>query len=539
MFSAVRTAGARVLDNAMLYKDITQWLRNRTFLVLFFGLLLGAEAISMFIMGMGEELEEPGNIVFSILFGLLILYGFIIAFMGHLLTGREFQNRTFELYELSGMSLERMIGGKFLSMAYQFLFGFFCIVPFMFFAYFLGGLDFINVLSGAALAMLFVPPAYLLALLTALTTKLRQIAALGRIAALGLVVVFGFILFESVMERRFLGGMVFEGMSELIKAIMAGNTDAMGGVAVFLLFYLQLCLLLFYLCCHMISRETDSREVEIKALCFTLLLSWLALIGFFQLRLLGRHEHGFVAFVFIPPFILLCVSSLLMFFNSMRIPVIVRNRYRDAKGLRKFMYAWFQPGPMGLWRYLIAQIGLCFAFVFFIWWALESGWIGMHRMGTGYARTITGAEMFYDWLRAVSYVAQIPFFVAVPIGFITAFFPKVRENVAIQRTLVACFWGFGGAVVSFYALWHRYHRGEYREILDFLAMVTSPISSIVVTTDGSSPMYGTFGVEARVILGLLGIYLMHGILRRRRRDAVADGSVGNTQSSLVQSGAPV
>src|SRR6188768_909317 len=124
-------------DNAMLYKDITQWLRNRTFVALFFGLLLLAEGISVFIMSLGEEIQQPGPAVFYSLYCILIVYGLIIAFMGHGLTAREFANRTFELYELSGMSLERMIGGKLLSMVYEFLFGFFCIVPFMFFAYFL------------------------------------------------------------------------------------------------------------------------------------------------------------------------------------------------------------------------------------------------------------------------------------------------------------------------------------------------------------------------------------------------------------------
>lgn len=41
-----------------------------------------------------------------------MVYALIIAFLGNGLTSREFMNRTFELYELSGMSLERMVGGN-------------------------------------------------------------------------------------------------------------------------------------------------------------------------------------------------------------------------------------------------------------------------------------------------------------------------------------------------------------------------------------------------------------------------------------------
>ena len=34
-------------DNAMLYKDVTQWMRNRTFATLFIGLLVVAELIAV------------------------------------------------------------------------------------------------------------------------------------------------------------------------------------------------------------------------------------------------------------------------------------------------------------------------------------------------------------------------------------------------------------------------------------------------------------------------------------------------------------
>jgi hypothetical protein len=44
----------------MFYKDITQWLRNRTFGSLFFGLLLVAEALSLFIIAGSDEIRDPG-----------------------------------------------------------------------------------------------------------------------------------------------------------------------------------------------------------------------------------------------------------------------------------------------------------------------------------------------------------------------------------------------------------------------------------------------------------------------------------------------
>jgi hypothetical protein len=144
-------------DNAMLYKDLTQWLRNKTFLGLFFGLLLLSEGISIFVSSLPTDAGKAGPVVFNLLLMVLSFYGLIIAFSGYNLTSKEFQNRTFELYELSGMSLEKMIRGKFLSMIAQFLFGFFCIVPFLFFSYLLGGLDFYTILGVLILAAILVP----------------------------------------------------------------------------------------------------------------------------------------------------------------------------------------------------------------------------------------------------------------------------------------------------------------------------------------------------------------------------------------------
>lgn len=548
MIAAIRAAGARILDNAMLYKDITQWLRNKTFLVLFFGLLAAAEGFSLFIMALGEEIGRPGAAVFSVLYFVLLLYGFVIAYMGHSLTSREFLNRTFELYELSGMSLERMIGGKFLSMVYQFYFGFFCIVPFLFFAYFLGGLDFLDVVSGMILVSLIVPPVYLIALLTALTTKLKQIATLGKIAAVGLVVLFSFFGFISIFSRSFFGTYLFDQITELLKQILSGNRDVLLAVAVFLVFYLQLCLLLFYLCCHMVSRETDSREVAIKVLCLTLTLSWLGLIA--TMSFLNSYEREVPVWALLPVYGLFGLTGLLLFFSPMRIPVIVKNRYREGRRRKRLFFWIFQPGPRGMLRYLLLVIAVCALYSFGMYSVIAAGWVKLSTSllsSSGYTPGIgapshgvaTSYDSWTDWVRMLSYLIQLPFFISFPIGFFTAFFPKVRENVAVQRTLVACWWGFAGAVVAFYATWARMYRRDYSALLEFASLIVSPISSFIVTGNPQSPMHD-FGIYVRVGLGILGIYLMHGILRRRAREEAAEAGhpVGSITSSSVDTGAP-
>jgi hypothetical protein len=71
-----RLKPATLGDNAMLYKDLTQWLRNKTFVGLFFGLLLLAEGISVFVSSITKTPGNAGPVVFS----LLLLFTF---FMDH------------------------------------------------------------------------------------------------------------------------------------------------------------------------------------------------------------------------------------------------------------------------------------------------------------------------------------------------------------------------------------------------------------------------------------------------------------------------
>jgi hypothetical protein len=89
------------------------------------------------------------------------------------------------------MSLEKMIRGKFLSMMAQFLFGFFCIVPFLFFSYLLGGLDFYTIWAVLILAAILVPPLFLFALTVALYSyQVKALSILFRVGGL-LLLIFG------------------------------------------------------------------------------------------------------------------------------------------------------------------------------------------------------------------------------------------------------------------------------------------------------------------------------------------------------------
>jgi hypothetical protein len=86
-----RLKPAALGDNAMLYKDLTQWLRNKTFVGLFFGLLLLAEGVSVFVSSITMTPGNAGPVVFSSLLLVLLFYGIIIAFCGYSLTSKDFE----------------------------------------------------------------------------------------------------------------------------------------------------------------------------------------------------------------------------------------------------------------------------------------------------------------------------------------------------------------------------------------------------------------------------------------------------------------
>ncbi|MGI8906333.1 MAG: hypothetical protein ACR2IE_07575 [Candidatus Sumerlaeaceae bacterium] len=503
----MRSLVRQLQDNAMFYKDITQWLRNRTFIALFFGLLLLAEGVSVFIMSLGEEITRPGPKVFYSLYVILVIYALIIAFMGHSLTAREFANRTFELYELSGMSLERMIGGKLLSMVYEFLFGFFCIVPFMFFAYFLGGLDFFELISGAVLTLLAFLPLYLLTLLVALSTRLKQVSTLGRVAAIFAIIFIVISGFISLVSPSSPLGELFRATSNLIKDILTLNVRAIVMLIVFMFFYAQLCLLIFYLCCNTISRESDSRELPIKLLFFTLVSSWLCYRTVTVWR--WGYSPSEPAFTTVPVFLALCVLGLTLFYNRPSVPVIIKNKYQNVHSWRKLLYICFQPGTAGTMRTIVLVLFTLAGTAALIYYCTIT--YSTTSLAPG-----TSGNPPNDWLQAVSMPMQIPFFLVFPFGLLLHL-RGLRTNYALQRTLVAMWWGISGAVFAFFVAWWNMpgHTSKLARVFEVAALLVSPFSSAFADLRSGSGLYQK-APYIRFGLGLVGLVLMYYYVARMR-----------------------
>ncbi|MBN1868768.1 hypothetical protein JW916_15920 [Candidatus Sumerlaeota bacterium] len=483
---------AGVYDNAMVYKDITQWLRNRTFLALFFGLLVLSEAVGLVCVSIPAEAGEMGPVAFGILSGVLALFVMTIALMGMTLTYREFHNRTFELYSLSGMSLERTIGGKSISMFAQFLFGFCCIVPFMFFSFLLGGLDFYLIFAVALSIAVAVPPLCLLALCTALHFRFKGFGILlwvGGIVVTILVASYISLFFIITIATR--TSMPFGKPLDFFKALLDFDGDAWNGLSVFLLFYGQVCLLLFYLCCNAISPPQDSREHFVKFFAFTLTAT--ALIAFASARL--GPETLIVGGV--SAFVMSCAIGLCYFYKSIEVPLMFAKRQRERRFFPgKILGVLFMPGAWGtLWTVLLI--------------ALAGGAF------TGLVVSLKGSLLSDQ--RAISYAllpCQAPYFLIFPAGFLLNF-ERYRGKPKALRNAVLLWWVLVGVglVVVVAALSDAQEsnllgpgQAAASSVCQILAYVVSPISAMAV----GMPEYVELGSVLpwfRVVLGGMGVYL--------------------------------
>ncbi|MBN1901548.1 hypothetical protein JW926_09530 [Candidatus Sumerlaeota bacterium] len=487
-----------ISENAMLFKDITQWIRNKTFLALFLSLLFGAGAISFFFVPVSGDAAQLGVIAFSIFTIILFIYTLVIAGMGFNLTSREFANKTFELYELSGMSLERMILGKLLSLLTQFLFGYFCIVPFMFFAYFLGGLDFISIFGASFLMILFSVPLYLFILLLSLSSKSVKIGLIGRIFV-GIVLLYmGFGLLSLIFIPR----SPLSGVSDFIKSLLTFDLEALKIALVFFIFYIQLCFLLFYICCNFISSTNDSRELQIKLLLFTLFLSWLLVFHALYRNAIRGSDAEIFLLVYIPVYLMLFLLGALFYYHAFHPPLIIRNRQKEARGFRRFLYHLFLPGARGTHRLILYMLLITALSVFF------------HYVGFK-----TGKNDPRLLLHAGSYCLQVPFFLAVPGGLFLCI-RSLQNSNKTMKALVITWWVLSGVFLMIvYGIMES--SGYWRDsplsnLVQFLSLVLSPVSTLFIGFERRSPFH-EIGYLIRGGLGLTGIVFMIWILRRRRK----------------------
>ena len=503
-------AMARVIgDNAMLYKDTTQWLRNQTFIGLFILLLGLAWGASVIVGVMPIPAGDGGPAVFWFLVAMLALYIIILAFQGYSLTAREFTTRTFELFELSGMSLERMVLGKLISMLVHFLFGYFCVVPFMFFAFLLGGLDFFDIVGTSFWLLVAAPPLFLFALWLGVSTRVKVFSGAGRVA---LIVVFlimagyGFL----ILIFGVFGG---TGLSSLnpggfILSLVSLDADTWIAAGIFTLFYSQSILFVFYLACHSLAPSTDSRELPIKLLVYTLTFSLLMWLGLTASG--GSFDQDVFNFALIALTLVLALVGLLLFYQRPYPPIMARQRALASRLLRGVHFL-FAPGAWGTLR------------LFVLLWATLAVFTAL--LGPFVISASGRANAFERFFQSVSIPLQLPWFFFVPAILFLAV-PGLRRSPVRMRIVVVLWWMLAGLMVGvmFAILYNTRGMRGFADIMQVVAVFVSPASTMVVGWDNNTVL-GSLVTAVRAILGVIGLlgmgFYLSVLVRGRGRRAPA------------------
>jgi len=493
-----------IYNNAILYKDTTQWLRKHSFEVLFFGLLLLAEVIAFFVVVLSGESQEAGKIFFGILMGILFVYALIVGIMGHNTTAREYFSHTFELYELSGLSPEKIVLGQLASMLWEFLFGFFCIVPFLFFSYMLGGVDFGVILgSSLGICLLFLP--------FALFSLIFSFSFKGKVAKVVFFILLVFFLPRLLVIPMMIGfsrgHFMMGGIIKIVTNMLSLNTEGFFYFLIFLIFYSEICVLLFYLCSHFICRINDSRELEVKTSGFVLIVTILGFFPLFMGFIRGASPQISDYYMFsVPIYFLMLIMGFLFYYNRFEEPRVVAKRYFSKKGIQKTLYRFFHPSPHYMFKYYCVILAVLLVNCGFLYLVLG-------------LKTSQHERAFSN---AFSICFQAPFFIAFPGGIFLLLFRNRKKGYKNARILVLVWWFVAPMIVMILGgmlrvvMYSMYHRDS--PLYLFVSMILSPFTMPFAGGSDLRDMHGfIFGI--RFCLGLLGLYLMFKFAPKRVHDS--------------------
>jgi hypothetical protein len=338
----------RPVLNPMTYKELTQGARSGAFVALFFLLMVCGLTITLFGPLLGSIDQRPaGKAVFALLASALHIYGLIVGVRAFMATGKEIENKTFELYALAGMTPEKMVLGKATTAFYIFFFGLSCLAPFMFASYFMRGLDFRAIYQVLAVLILL-HVQYLMAMTLAGMTRAQKRYKVGVILlALGgslFLMFYGLTAIFWVLENPLSSpaGGVLMALSLGMSGFGVATWDVVTGLAAFHLFCF---LIMFYWSCHVACSETDSREHILKFLLlfFYIFINYLILLFEFPELYLGFYYFFWYCFL---------GYGLLFWINREDVPIIVRNKAERGWLPTRLALRLFEPGRLGTARCL-------------------------------------------------------------------------------------------------------------------------------------------------------------------------------------------
>ncbi len=269
-----------LFEDAVFYRDVTQWLRQKRIHLLLVGLMtLGLACVlapGTFSTLTGQK--SVGLASLSMLVVVYCLYGLLLLSNTGSSIGQEFSTNTYELYEVTGLKPEDMMRGHMLSAGVFLLVGLAVLMPYGVVSWMLGGVDFTLLFFLIVLALILIPPIVVVIVTSAYSMRRksgkanRQVPG-GVLIFVGLMFLPGLISGLSHMPGMNPVGFIF---NAFLKSPLLFLLSTFLGLAM----YSVVLLLFFYQGSHKLCRPCDTRIFQIQTCVAFIAVIWGLFCGF-------------------------------------------------------------------------------------------------------------------------------------------------------------------------------------------------------------------------------------------------------------------
>ncbi len=412
----------------MIYKDLAQWFQRKTFAVhyiLFFGVCQLIFTLG-YVISLADDTAGPiGQGLAGILAATLVGIAYILSGQSFMLIRSEMQSRTMELFLLSGLSLERIILGRWVTVLFQFLLCGVVLVPFMLGSIFFGGVDPFSVVASIVLTIIIVLLLSMYAILAAVLTQNKHVKFLLALSTFGILL--GLTIFCFITWGMFLAdesGNAISGIAYLMRVSLEGDWVAISGLLFMGLVIVELLVFMFYMACHAIRPSSDTRARHIQLSALVILLTYLG-VFLFSLIFNSYDDDDLIGYSTILFFILLAVGLVSLFGPEQR-PMMDIARERRNGLLKRLVMAPTGHDVGGSSRFALLVLAICSLFS-----------IGINMVGG--VRT--------DDYSFAGVIMLVPWYLVFP-GFLLRMNKKLAANHTALRVILVAWWVFSGIFFS-------------------------------------------------------------------------------------------
>ncbi len=328
--------------NPILVKETRQALKSKQFLATFSIMLFGGWLISAFVLMTMEAAREDrpiGGGWFPFYYSLLALTVMLVVPFGafrSLLAERDLN--TYELLNITTLSPQQIVWGKWLSSQVQMFIYFSAVSPFIAFTYLLRGVDFPS-LAFILIATMFASMMLSMLSLTFSTfAKQRQTQVVLSLALLGGLV---WAMTTAIGMSTYL---VVESFIDINN--LADNVEFFWVTAIIASYYVAVFALCLQIARAQLTFESDNRSTGIRLICsamYLLTLGWMGVGFYYFTRRTGRVDNDFFAAILTMVGIFWGIVSL---FAATELDPLSRRNHSKLfhSGLLRFLSAPFLPG---------------------------------------------------------------------------------------------------------------------------------------------------------------------------------------------------